>query len=119
METYELNTGFKVFFWIFGVLTLGLFLVGLVIIILAVKARATVYDDRLEYWWLGLKTIPWEDMTGFQSARSTGGLLGSMMNPHTIIRANGKRMNFPAGTFKRSQELIASIRAHSGLEANA
>jgi hypothetical protein len=110
---YGLNAGFKGFFLIFGGLT-SLILLGIPVLILGLKASAAVGPDGLEWWWLGQKTIPWDEIAEIKRAPAAG-VLGAMMAPLSVVRTNGKAANFPSGVFKNSKALKAQIAEFSGL----
>ncbi|MGB1013127.1 MAG: hypothetical protein ACPG4T_03250 [Nannocystaceae bacterium] len=114
-NSYGLKTGFKIFFWIFGILTLPLFLIGLFFVWMIFKAYAKVSDEGLEYWWVTTKRLRWDEIGGLHWARPNG-LLGSAMRPLQISRTEGKPVILPIGTFVGEQALIKTLQARTSLD---
>ncbi len=114
-HSYGLKTGFRVFFWSFGVLTLPLFLMGLFFIIMVIKAYAKVDDEGVEYWWVTTKRLRWDEIGALQWARPSG-VLGAAMRPLQITRDNGKNVILPVGTFVGEQALIDALSRRTQLE---
>lgn len=114
MQDYQLGAGWKTFFWIIGVIALPIFLLGVPVIMIALKANVTIDDDKLGYWWLGQKEIPW---AGMSVARApAAGVLGAMMSPLRVTNAEGKGFNLPVGTFNGTEQIIAVLKERSGSE---
>ena len=109
---YGLNAGFKWFFIIFGGLS-SLMLIGIPVLILAFKGRATVTEEHLEWWWLTTNRVAWDDLSAIHRAGG-GGVLGAMMGPLSLVRANGKASNFPLGCFADKDQLKAQLAERSG-----
>ena len=110
-ETYALKGGFKTFFWIIGIIAVPIFLLGIPVIMIAMKAYAKVDENGLEYWWLTTKNLPWSELQAVHRAPASG-VLGVMLNPQTLTRTNGKKMNIPVGAFEGSDQLLATLQSH-------
>jgi hypothetical protein len=111
MQTYGLSGGWKAFFWIFGILATPIFLLGVPVIILALKARVEIDDEAFSFWWLGKKTIPWADMVDVSKAPPANAL-GAGMQPIFITRADGKKFTFPSGTFENRDAIRQRLAQH-------
>lgn len=79
MQNHYLGSGWKTFYWILGIIALPIFFIGVPVIMIVLKAYVKMDDEKLEYWWLGTKSIPWEGMTVAPASTSSG--LGAMMRP--------------------------------------
>ena len=113
-QEYGINSGFKVFFIILGIVGLPLFLMGIPILFLAFKAYVKIDEDKLEFWWLGTKTIPWSEIKSINRINS-GGLLVAVMHSLRIEKTNGKFANLPVGCFVNKQKILSKINEKTGL----
>lgn len=113
-KEYGINTGFKIFLILFGIIALPLFLIGILFFLLAFKAYVKMDEEKLEFWWLGKKTIPWTEITNI-SRNSNGSLLVAMMHSLRIEKSNGKAANLPAGCFVNKKEILDKISEKTGM----
>lgn len=109
---YALKSGFKVFFIILGVIALPIFFMGVPVLWIAFKAYAKTDEHGLEYSWLGTKRIAWSEIAEVNRAPAAG-IVGILMNPHSVTTTAGKRLNFPAGTFVGGDQVIAEAKSRA------
>ena len=113
LATYPLKTGWKVFFWIFGVLTVPMFFVGVPVVMLALKAELRVTNEGLQWWWLGTRTAPWHGT--FVQKVAGANLLARLMGP-LRLQVDGKNLALPLGTFEGEHEVAQLLRDRAGAD---
>ena len=115
-QEYGINSGFKVFFILLGIVAIPIFLMGIPILMLAFKAYVKIDEEKLEFWWLGTKTVPWSDVKSI-IRNSNGGLLVSLMHSLRIEKTDGKVANLPAGCFVNKSDILKKIEEKIGMSA--
>ena len=110
-QEHSLNTGFKIFFILIGIIALPIFLIGIPVLMIAFRGYAKTDEKGFEYRWLTVKRVEWENLAEVRKAPAAG-LLGAMMAPHTFERLDGKPFNFPSGTFSGGKDIIALAQSH-------
>lgn len=111
--TYPLKSGWKLFFWILGLVALPIVFLGVPILMLAVKAELRVSEKGLQWWWLGTRTAPWGG-TFVQKVQGAN-TMARMMGPFQLL-VDGKKLALPLWTFEGSEEVAQLLREHAGAE---
>ncbi len=117
-KTFGLTTWFKVFCWVMVVICtvlIFMFPAALLMLWIALKARAVVRDDHLELTWIRTRTIPWSSISALKWAPGAGAL-GKAMRPLSYQLEGGKWGNIPFGTFADNEALMQVLREKTGLE---
>lgn len=142
-STYRLARRWKVTCITLGVLCCLLIVLiplGVIMFIVAGKARMTITDEALVVRWIGTRVLRWEDFEAFkqQAFSVAGGVPGlglagavavgaakgvasSFVSGPVAYKLKGKRMrgNLAVHWHERSGELAAAIEARTGLSIRA
>ena len=82
--------------------------------IMTEQSITKIDDEKLEFWWLGTKTVPWSDVKSI-IRNSNGGLLVSLMHSLRIEKTDGKVANLPAGCFVSKSDILKKIEEKTGM----
>lgn len=141
--TFKLARRWKVACITLGVLCCLLIVLiplGVIMFIVAGKARMTVTDEALVVRWIGTRVLRWEDfealkqqafhvaggapglgLAGAMAVGAAKGVASSFVSGPVAYKLKGKRMwgNLAVHWHERSGELLAAIEARTGLTINA
>lgn len=118
-QVYKLSSGFKIIFWILAVLCFLMVITipaTVLIIYVVYKAEVRLSPDRFERRWMGLKSVPWNEITELKWLPAAGALQKAM-SPMRIVAKNPTqtvKIGLPVGAFERSEEIIAELQKRSG-----
>ncbi len=120
-KTFGLKTGMKVMAWIVGIIGLPFFLVGVPMIVLAVRGGITLRDDKVISTWVFRREHAWSDIAKIWWGRRAGGVVGAIMGrPLMLETKDGKKHGgIMVEAYRGTDEVLAELKKRAGLEPTA
>jgi hypothetical protein len=120
-RVYHLKTNMKVLCWVVGVICIPLIVTipaAVLMIMLAVRARLELRQDRLLAVWVRTREIPYSEIGGLSwGAQNAGGLMGMLMGRpihYHDLQGNRKFWGIMVEAYENRDEALGELEARTG-----